>query len=133
MFLLDSGGQYLDGTTDTTRTMYLGTQPTAHQRRCFTRVLQGHIELASAIFPAGTTGQQLDVLARTPLWREGLVYAHGTGHGVGSFLNVHESGPIYSFSPRGRPDELPLRPQMVITNGESKRLVVESPWSQLTS
>ena len=116
MFLLDSGGQYTDGTTDTTRTMYLGHEPTEHQRRCFTRVLQGHIDLASATFPAGTTGQQLDLLARVPLWREGLEYHHGTGHGVGSFLNVHESGSIYGFASRAPPDMLALQPTMVITN-----------------
>eukprot|EP01052_Picozoa_sp_SAG31_P044976 SAG31_NODE_8039_length_1535_cov_25.168911_3_plen_125_part_00 len=79
MFLLDSGGQYIDGTTDTTRTSYLGHRPSVHQKRCFTRVLQGHINLATAIFPAGTTGQQLDLLARTPLWRDHKVYKHGTG------------------------------------------------------
>jgi Xaa-Pro aminopeptidase len=116
MFLLDSGGQYVDGTTDTTRTMYLGHEPTEHQRRMFTRVLQGHIDLAAATFPAGTTGQQLDMLARVPLWREGLEYHHGTGHGVGSFLNVHESGSIYGFAPRAAPDMLALQPTMVITN-----------------
>lgn len=118
MFLLDSGGQYIDGTTDTTRTHYLGNEPTEHQRRCFTRVLQGHIDLASATFPEGTTGQQLDLLARVALWRDGLEYHHGTGHGVGSFLNVHESGSIYGFTSGANPPPgmVPLQAGMVITN-----------------
>lgn len=89
MYLCDSGGQYLDGTTDVTRTVHFG-DPTEHEIKCFTRVLQGHIALASAIFPAGTPGHKLDLLARLPLHRDGLDYRHGTGHGVGCFLNVHE-------------------------------------------
>ncbi|WP_240002560.1 aminopeptidase P family protein [Oleisolibacter albus] len=89
LFLLDSGGQYLDGTTDITRTMAVGT-PTAEMKRHFTLVLKGHIALATAVFPAGTTGSQLDLLARQFLWQAGLDYDHGTGHGVGSFLSVHE-------------------------------------------
>ena len=89
LFLLDSGGQYLDGTTDITRTVSLGT-PTAQQMRDFTLVLKGHIALARAVFPAGTQGQQLDALARQHLWQAGLNFGHGTGHGVGFFLNVHE-------------------------------------------
>ncbi|KAJ2723298.1 hypothetical protein GGI07_002726 [Coemansia sp. Benny D115] len=89
MFLCDSGGQYLDGTTDVTRTVHFGT-PSAWQRECFTRVLKGHIALGSAVFPAGTSGFVLDPLARMPLWELGLDYRHGTGHGVGAFLNVHE-------------------------------------------
>jgi len=89
IFLLDSGGQYLDGTTDITRTIALGT-PTVQQKIDFTLVLKGHIALSMAIFPAGTRGSQLDILARKALWDLGLNYGHGTGHGVGHFLNVHE-------------------------------------------
>ncbi len=91
MYLCDSGAQYRDGTTDITRTVYLGSgEPSAFEKRCFTRVLQGHIALARAIFPPNTCGLKLDALARGPLWRDGLDYAHGTGHGIGHFLNVHE-------------------------------------------
>jgi Xaa-Pro aminopeptidase len=89
IYLVDSGGQYLDGTTDITRTVAVGT-PTAEQKDRFTRVLKGHIALATALFPKGTTGSQLDALARKPLWDVGLDYDHGTGHGVGSYLAVHE-------------------------------------------
>ncbi|KAJ2324962.1 hypothetical protein IWW51_003023, partial [Coemansia sp. RSA 2702] len=89
MYLCDSGGQYLDGTTDVTRTYHFG-QPTDWQRECFTRVLKGHIALDRAVFPSGTSGYGLDPLARLPLWELGLDFRHGTGHGVGSFLNVHE-------------------------------------------
>lgn len=89
MFLLDSGGQYLDGTTDITRTVSLG-DVTAQQKRDFTLVMKGHIALGTMIFPAGTRGAQLDALARQFLWKDGLSYLHGTGHGVGHFLNVHE-------------------------------------------
>ncbi|HXP12676.1 MAG TPA: aminopeptidase family protein P, partial [Stellaceae bacterium] len=89
LYLVDSGAQYLDGTTDVTRTVAIGN-PTAEMRDRFTRVLKGHIALASCRFPQGTTGSQLDALARLPLWEAGLDYDHGTGHGVGSYLNVHE-------------------------------------------
>lgn len=89
ILLIDSGAQYLDGTTDITRTITLG-EPTAQQKRDFTLVMKGHIALGSAIFPAGTRGAQLDALARQFLWKDGLTYLHGTGHGVGYFLNVHE-------------------------------------------
>lgn len=89
LFLLDSGGQYLDGTTDITRTITLGT-PTVKQKLDFTLVLKGHIALATAIFPVGTRGSQLDILARKAMWDLGINYGHGTGHGVGHFLNVHE-------------------------------------------
>ncbi len=89
IFLLDSGGQYLDGTTDITRTVALGT-PTVQQKVDFTLVLKGHIALSTAIFPVGTRGSQLDILARKAMWDLGLNYGHGTGHGVGHFLNVHE-------------------------------------------
>ena len=87
--LLDSGAQYLDGTTDITRTIALGPL-TDEQRRVYTLVLKGHIQTELCKFPAGASGTQLDVLARQPLWRQGLNYLHGTGHGVGSYLNVHE-------------------------------------------
>lgn len=89
IYLVDSGGQYTDGTTDITRTVSIGT-PAAGVRKLFTLVLQGHIALDQARFPRGTTGTHLDVLARQPLWREGFDYDHGTGHGVGAFLSVHE-------------------------------------------
>ncbi|WFC97318.1 Xaa-Pro aminopeptidase [Malassezia yamatoensis] len=94
-YLNDSGAQYHDGTIDTTRTVHFGT-PTFEQRRAYTRVLQGHMALAQARFPQGTTGAQLDMLARQPLFQDGFNYLHGTGHGIGAFLNVHE-GP-YGFS-----------------------------------
>lgn len=89
LLLVDSGAQYLDGTTDITRTVTLGN-PTAQERRDFTLVMKGHIALGTTVFPAGTRGAQLDALARQFLWKEGLSYLHGTGHGVGHFLNVHE-------------------------------------------
>lgn len=96
VLLCDSGGQYLDGTTDVTRTLAMGT-PTAEEKRCFTLVLKGMIALTEARFPKGTTGGQLDTLARQFLWNAGLNYGHGTGHGVGFFLNVHE--PPQGFAP----------------------------------
>ncbi len=98
LFLIDSGGQYEDGTTDVTRTVAIGT-PTEEMRERFTRVLKGHIAIASAVFPEGTTGAQLDSFARASLWAAGLDFDHGTGHGVGSYLSVHE-GPA-SISKRG--------------------------------
>lgn len=110
--LIDSGGQYDVGTTDITRTMHFG-EPTAHQRQCFTRVLRGHIALDTAVFPPGTPGLALDTLARTALWSAGLDYRHGTGHGVGAALNVHE-GPI-SISKRTYITE-PLLEGMVLSN-----------------
>lgn len=112
LYLVDSGGQYNDGTTDVTRTMAVGA-PTAEMRLRFTQVLQGHIALAKAVFPKGTTGGQLDVLARQYLWADGVDYAHGTGHGVGSYLAVHE-GPqrIAAFGGMGEP----LVPGMICSN-----------------
>jgi Xaa-Pro aminopeptidase len=89
LFLIDSGGQYEDGTTDITRTIAVG-KPTREMRERFTRVLKGHIAIASAVFPKGTTGAQIDALARQPLWCAGLDFDHGTGHGIGSYLSVHE-------------------------------------------
>ncbi|MEI7493185.1 MAG: aminopeptidase P family protein [Alphaproteobacteria bacterium] len=110
MYLLDSGGQYLDGTTDITRTFSIGV-PTQEQRIHYTLVLKGHIALANASFPIGTTGAQLDALARQHLWNNGLDYAHGTGHGVGSYLNVHE-GPQGISKVRNTV----LEPGMVVSN-----------------
>lgn len=112
LYLVDSGGQYLDGTTDITRTIAIGT-PTSEMKRRFTQVLKGHIALATIRFPKGTTGGQLDTLARQFLWADGVDYAHGTGHGVGSFLAVHE-GPqrIAAFGGQGEP----LRPGMICSN-----------------
>ncbi|KAK4249640.1 peptidase M24, structural domain-containing protein [Corynascus novoguineensis] len=92
IYLCDSGAQFLDGTTDVTRTLHFGT-PSAEQRKAYTLVLKGNIALDTAIFPKGTTGYAIDCLARQFLWKQGLDYRHGTGHGVGSYLNVHE-GPI---------------------------------------
>ena len=111
LFLIDSGAQYEDGTTDVTRTVAVGT-PTAEMRDRFTRVLKGHIALALARFPEGTNGAQLDSFARRPLWEAGLDYGHGTGHGVGAYLSVHE-GP-QSISPRGNAQ--PLMPGMICSN-----------------
>jgi Xaa-Pro aminopeptidase len=108
LILVDAGGQYRDGTCDTSRTVHFG-YPTVEQAESFTRVLQGHIAIDTAIFPAGTSGATLDILARKALWRDKLNYRHGTGHGVGSFLTVHE-GP-HSFS-----SSTPLVPGHVITN-----------------
>lgn len=88
-YLNDSGAHYLDGTIDTTRTVHFG-KPTKEHKRAFTRVLQGHIAIDSLVFPEGTTGGQVDALARRPLWSEGMNYLHGTGHGVGEYLSVHE-------------------------------------------
>ncbi len=111
LFLLDSGAQYRDGTTDVTRTLAVGT-PSAEMKDRFTRVLKGHIALSTARFPRGTTGSQLDALARLPLWRVGLDYDHGTGHGVGSFLSVHE-GP-QRISKVG--NTVALQPGMILSN-----------------
>ena len=116
LYLIDSGGQYVDGTTDITRTVPIG-EPTDEMRDRFTRVLKGHIAVATAVFPKGTRGTQLDSFARRPLWQAGLDYAHGTGHGVGSFLAVHEGpqriAPVTSSQSGG--DE-PLAPGMIISN-----------------
>ncbi len=112
ILLVDSGGQYIDGTTDTTRTVSLGNS-TDKQKRDFTLVLKGHIELATTIFPEGTMGFHLDALARKHLWQEGKNYGHGTGHGVGFFLNVHEGPP--SISPN-RENDTSLEPGMVLSN-----------------
>jgi Xaa-Pro aminopeptidase len=116
LYLVDSGGQYADGTTDITRTVPIG-EPSAEMKDRFTRVLKGHIALSRAIFPQGTRGSQLDTLARQYLWEVGLDYAHGTGHGVGSYLSVHE-GPQRIAAPSGGQaggDE-PLRAGMILSN-----------------
>ena len=99
LFLLDSGGQYLDGTTDVTRTLHFGV-PSAYMKQCYTLVLKGHIALARLVFPEGTIGSRLDALARMPLWSAGLDYNHGTGHGVGQYLNVHEGPQGIGFRKR---------------------------------
>ena len=112
LYLIDSGAQYLDGTTDTTRTVHFGT-PSQYEKECFTSVLKGHIALDTAIFPAGTSGGRLDTLARQFLWRNGQNYLHGTGHGVGHFLNVHE-GP-HSISMRDSSNTI-IYPGMVTSN-----------------
>jgi len=110
LYLLDSGGQYLDGTTDVTRTISLGA-PTPEMRDRFTRVLKGHIALAAVRFPDGTVGAELDALARQYLWGAGCDYSHGTGHGVGYYLNVHEG-------PQGisRRSNVSLKPGMIVSN-----------------
>ncbi|EGI54823.1 creatinase/Prolidase N-terminal domain protein [Sphingomonas sp. S17] len=116
LFLIDSGGQYQDGTTDITRVMPIG-EPTHEMRDRFTRVLKGHIGLATAVFPDGTLGGHLDSLARRPLWEVGLDYAHGTGHGVGAYLSVHE-GPQRIAAPNypGGAAMEPLRAGMMLSN-----------------
>ncbi|ODN75866.1 hypothetical protein L202_05855 [Cryptococcus amylolentus CBS 6039] len=113
MYLCDSGAQYLDGTTDVTRTLHFGT-PTEDQKIAFTRVLQGHISLDTVVFPEGTTGYILDILARRPLWSSHLDYRHGTSHGIGHFLNVHE-GP-QGIGQRIAYNDVPLKEGMVISN-----------------
>jgi Xaa-Pro aminopeptidase len=111
LYLIDSGAQYQDGTTDITRTIAIG-EPTAEMRDRYTRVLKGHIALSRAVFPKGTTGSQLDVLARAALWQAGVNYDHGTGHGVGSYLSVHE-GPA-RIAAAGNTQ--PLLPGMILSN-----------------
>lgn len=111
LLLIDSGANYIDGTTDITRTIAIGT-PTAEMKHDFTLVMKGHIAISTAVFPAGTRGHQLDAMARMPLWKEGKSYLHGTGHGVGHFLNVHE-GPQ---SIRLNDTMAPLLPGMITSN-----------------
>jgi len=114
MYLCDSGAQFLDGTTDVTRTWHFG-QPTQHQIDCFTRVLKGQISMGTAVFPIKVKGMFLDVLARKSLWDVGLDYQHGTGHGIGHFLNVHE-GPIGIGMYRAMPDDPGLQQNMFVSN-----------------
>ncbi len=111
LYLIDSGAQYLDGTTDVTRTIAIGA-PEAEMRDRFTRVLKGHIAIATAKFPRGTTGSQLDPLARHALWQAGLDFDHGTGHGVGSYLSVHEGPHRISKVP----NSVALQPGMIVSN-----------------
>ncbi|KAF8555473.1 Creatinase/aminopeptidase [Imleria badia] len=116
IYLCDSGGQYFDGTTDVTRTWHFGT-PSEEEKRAFTRVLQGHIAIDGAVFPAGTTGYVIDSWARRALWKDGLArfeYRHGTGHGVGHYLNVHE-GP-QGIGVRIAYNNTPLKPGMTVSN-----------------
>lgn len=111
LYLVDSGAQFLDGTTDITRTVAIG-EPTAEMRRAYTLVLKGHLALGAARFPTGVTGAQLDTLARAPLWSAGLDFDHGTGHGVGSYLSVHE-GPQRVSKAGG---DAALAPGMILSN-----------------
>ncbi|MDQ0462285.1 Xaa-Pro aminopeptidase [Caulobacter ginsengisoli] len=111
LFLVDSGAQYLDGTTDVTRTVAIG-EPSQEMRERFTLVLKGHLALAAIRFPAGTTGSAIDALARAPLWNAGLDYDHGTGHGVGSYLGVHEGPQRIAKAP----NNVALRPGMIVSN-----------------
>ncbi len=113
LLLIDSGGQYLDGTTDITRTLPLGPL-TWEMQRDYTLVLRGWIRLASAVFPKGTCGTQLDTLAREAMWKYGINYLHGTGHGVGQFMSVHEAIDLHQFRMQWRPT--PLLPGMTITD-----------------
>lgn len=114
MFLLDSGGQYKDGTTDITRTRHMSGNPTDEQKGAFTRVLKGQMMVGSALFPKGVKGNVLDSFARRALWDVGLDYAHGTGHGVGHFLNVHEGPSGVSWRPY--PHDPGLRPGQILSN-----------------
>jgi Xaa-Pro aminopeptidase len=111
LLLVDSGGQYLDGTTDITRTMAIGA-PSAEMKQRYTLVLKGHLFLSRVRFPAGTTGSALDALARVALWNAGLDYDHGTGHGVGVYLGVHEGPQRIAKAP----NSIALRPGMILSN-----------------
>ncbi|XP_067656782.1 xaa-Pro aminopeptidase 1-like [Haliotis asinina] len=113
VYLCDSGAQYRDGTTDVTRTVHFGS-PSKYEQECFTRVLKGHINLSRTVFPNEVKGHNLDTLARVALWEVGLDYLHGTGHGVGAFLNVHE-GPC-GISPRVSLSEIPLEEGMILSD-----------------
>ncbi|KAF9418149.1 hypothetical protein HW555_004959 [Spodoptera exigua] len=114
MFILDSGGQYMDGTTDITRTRHMSRSPTPEQKSAFTRVLKGQIMVGACLFPQGVKGNVLDSFARHALWEVGLDYAHGTGHGVGHFLNVHEGPSGVSWRPY--PHDPGLKPGQVLSN-----------------
>lgn len=115
MLLLDSGGQYINGTTDITRTVHFG-EPTAEQKQHYTLVLKGNIALQTAHFPQGISGAQLDTLARLPLWNEGLNYGHGTGHGVGFFLGVHEAPHGFAPNIKSSRGATPIRENTVSSN-----------------
>ncbi len=122
ILLVDSGGQYTDGTTDITRTITF-TPPPPEQKNAYTRVLKGHIALAQAVFPEGTTGGQLDVLARHSLWQDGMNYGHGTGHGVGFFMNVHE--PPQGFAPGATGRATSIQKPGMITSNEPGHYVTD--------
>lgn len=113
LYLCDCGSQYLEGTTDVSRTLHFG-HPSYFEKECYTRVLKGNIALSRAHFPSKSLGSQIDSFARKFLWDVGLDYGHSTGHGIGSFLNVHE-GPI-SISPKASPHEIGLEEGMFVTN-----------------
>ncbi|GAA5995320.1 aminopeptidase P [Rhodotorula paludigena] len=113
IYLCDSGAQFTDGTTDVTRTLHFGN-PTSFERRAYTRVLQGHLAIDRAVFPSTTTGYMLDPFARAALWQDGLDYRHGTGHGVGHFLNVHE-GPM-GIGTRVAYNDVKLQPYQILSN-----------------
>lgn len=113
--LVDSGAHYREGTTDVTRTIVLG-ETTEEEKRAYTLALKGHLGLARAVFPEGVCGQNLDVLARLPMWRQGLDFNHGTGHGVGFLLSVHEGPQRVHWRIRGEADAIPLREGMIVTN-----------------
>jgi len=117
MYLIDSGGQYMDGTTDVTRTIHFGI-PSDHERDSFTRVLKGVIQLSKLVFPEGTSGVLIDAFARQFLWEGGLDFQHGTGHGVGHFLNVHEGPHGITCSKRNLSKRMKygLKPGMTVTN-----------------
>lgn len=115
IYLCDSGGQYRDGTTDVTRTCHFGT-PKPFEKEAFTRVLKGNVSLNMTVFPSGVNGYQLDCIARASLWSVGLDYRHGTGHGVGHFLNVHE-GP-HGIGGRSSYSEIALKEGMIVTDGK---------------
>ena len=111
LYLVDSGGQYHEGTTDITRTIHLGT-PTAAQKHHYTLVLKGHLAIRHTIFPEGTCGEHINAFAHVALWREALDFSHGTGHGVGAYLCVHEGPQAIRASISG----VPLRPGMIVSN-----------------
>ncbi|MDQ2184652.1 aminopeptidase P family protein [Alcaligenaceae bacterium A4P071] len=139
LLLIDSGGQYVGGTTDITRVVAVGT-PTAAQKQDFTRVLKGMIALSQAIFPRGTPAPALDALARAPIWAGGADYGHGTGHGVGYFLNVHEGPQVISYRSPGNPN-MAMEPGMITSNEPGiyrdgqwgvriENLVANRPWQE---
>jgi Xaa-Pro aminopeptidase len=116
LLLVDSGGQYFDGTTDITRTIFIGQHPSDEMKKHFTLVLKGFISLASVQFPPGTVGMQLDTLARMSLWKYGLDFAHGTGHGVGFYLSVHEGPQGFANNPSTSRGTTAFQPGMITTN-----------------
>lgn len=117
IYLIDSGGQYLDGTTDVTRTIHLG-QPDASHKQAFTLVLKGYLAIDGSIFPKGASGTFFDAIARQALWKNGMDYGHGTGHGVGAYGGVHEYPPLFSSS--GPYATAGLYENMFTSNGNKK-------------